>query len=275
MNRFQKNKNLKALVLTLIIVAVMGVFSMGDNSVIASGFGFLTRGLFQLSAAATASLDSASDADLRAENETLREENAALRGQLADYYALKEENERLWSYYGLKKENPSYDIKPANVIRRDAGADFYAFTLDVGSTLGVKVNDPVITENGLVGRVSRVDGATCTVSTILSPDTKVGAIDSQSNDSGVVSGSAALCDQNRTSMNQIPEDHKIQAGDMVVTAGAGGVYPKGLIIGKVVEVGFNAYDTSRYAVVEPYEDIGRITSAAVITGFATKGEVQK
>lgn len=275
MNRIQKNKNLKALILTLIIVAVMGVLSLGDNSVIASGFGFLTRGLFQLSAAATATLDSASDADIRAENERLKQENAALREQLADYNAVKAENERLWSYYGLKKENPSYEILPANVIRRDAGADFYAFTLDVGSATGVEINDPVITENGLVGRVSRVDGATCRVSTVLSPDFKAGATDSQTGDSGVVSGSAALCDQNRTSLNQIPENHKIQAGDLIVTAGTGGVYPDGLIIGKVAEVGFNAYDTSRYAVVEPYEDIARITSAAVITDFSSKGEIKR
>ena len=51
--------------------------------------------------------------------------------------------------------------------------------------------------------------------------------------------------------------------------------PDGLIVGKVVELGFNSYDASRYAVVEPYEDIKSITSAAVITDFSGKGEVRK
>ena len=275
MNRFKNYKTLKALIITLVAIAVAGVLSLGDNSVISSGFNFLTRGLFQLSAAATASIDSASSEDIRAENEKLKKENAELRGQLADYLAVKEENEKLWGYYGLKKENPSFEIKPANVIRRDANADFYSFTLDIGSALGVQAGNPVITENGLVGRVSRVDGATCVVSTVLSPETKASALDRQSGDAGIISGNATLCDQNRTAMSKISEDNKIKEDDLIVTAGTGGVYPDGLIVGKVVELGFNSYDASRYAVVEPYEDIKSITSAAVITDFSGKGEVRK
>lgn len=268
------NKNFKALIITLIVVLTVSVFSLGENSVISSAINGFTKGLFQVSASATASADTATYEELKSENEKLRKENAQLREQLIDYYDTKAENDRLWKYYNLKKQNPSYKIQPANVIKRDTNDDFYAFTLDVGSSNEVNVNDPVITENGLVGWISQVDLTTCKVKTILSPDTKAGAIDKQTNDSGIISGSTSLCDDNLTSLNKLAEDNKIKEGDIIVTSGTAGVYPPNLIIGKVKEIKYNSYDISRYAVIEPYEDIREITSAAVITSFDTQGEIR-
>ena len=274
MRHFQ-NKNFRVLVLTLIIILVISVMSLGNNSVVSTALNGAFKGLFQLSASATASADSVDVQTLKEENEKLRQENAELREQLADYYNTKAENERLRKYYDLKKENPSYKIQPANIIRRDTNDDFYSFTLDIGSADGVGVNNAVITENGLVGWVYKVDAATCKVKTILSPDTKAGAVDKQSGDSGIVSGNTYLCDQNLTALNTLAEDNKVKEGDMVVTSGTGGVYPGNLIIGKVKEIKTDSYDNSRYAVIEPYEDIRKITAAAVITDFEKKSEESK
>lgn len=268
------NKRFKPLIITLVILIAAAVLSLGENSVIPSAVNAFTNGLFSVTASATASADTASYDDLKTENEKLRQENAELRKQLADYYDVKQENAKLWKYYDLKKQNPSYKIQPAAVIMRDANDDFYSFTLDIGTSSGVSVNNPVITENGLVGWVYKADLTTCKVKSILSPDTKAGAVDKQSNDSGIISGSAALSDNNLTSLTKLEENNKIKQGDMIVTSGTGGIYPGNLIIGKVKEIKFNSYDASRYAVVEPYEDIRRITSAAVITDFDTKGEVK-
>lgn len=268
------NKRFKPLIITLVILIAAAVLSLGENSVIPSAVNAFTNGLFSVTASATASADTASYDDLKTENEKLRQENAELRKQLADYYDVKQENAKLWKYYDLKKQNPSYKIQPAAVIMRDANDDFYSFTLDIGTSSGVSVNNPVITENGLVGWVYKADLTTCKVKTILSPDTKAGAVDKQSNDSGIISGSASLSDNNLTSLTKLEENNKIKQGDMIVTSGTGGIYPGNLIIGKVKEIKFNSYDASRYAVVEPYEDIRRITSAAVITDFDTKGEVK-
>lgn len=275
MNDFLHNKNLKVLVITLVILIVMSVLSLPDNSLISSAINGFTRGLSQVSAAAVASADTASYDDLKNENKKLKQEIAELREQLLDYYNVKTENAKLWNYYDLKKKNPSYSILPASVIKRDTNDDFYSFSLDIGSSLGVGVNDPVITENGLVGWVYRTDASTCKVKTILSPDTKAGAIDKITNDTGIISGSASLCDDNLTQLTKISENNKIKKGDMIVTSGTGGVYPKNLIIGKVKEIKFNSYDTTLYAVVEPYEDIKNITSAAVITDFDGKGKIKE
>ena len=243
MRKFLHNKNSKILIITLVILTVMSVFSHNGSNIFSGAVNTVTKGLSTLTAGAASSDKS-------------KEE-------------LEKENEQ------LKKENPSYDILPAGVLRRDANDDFYSFTLDKGSTDNVKKNDPVITENGLIGWVSDVELTTCRVRTILSPDTKASAIDKKTSDNGIISGNAEYCDDNLTCLTKIAENNKIKVGDIVVTSGTGGVYPKNLIIGKVKELKFNSYDTTRYAVVEPYEDIRTVTSAAIITDFDGKGEVKK
>lgn len=272
MRRVQ-DKNLKALIITLILISVMSVLSPEQNSIVSGGLNAAIKGLFQVSAHAAASADSANEEDVRRELERLKSENAELRNQLSDYIDTKQENARLKKLLDIKKDNPSYKLTPANVIKRDANDDFYSFTLDEGTAQGISVNNPVITENGLVGWVCQADAATCKVKTILSPDTKAGAKDKQSGDNGIINGSATLCDQNLTAMTTLAENHKVKKGDMVVTSGTGGVYPGGLLIGEVQSVEFNSYDASRHAVVKPYEDIRYISTAAVITDFGTKGKV--
>ena len=272
MRRVQ-DKNLKALIITLILISVMSVLSPEQNSIVSGGLNAATKGLFQVSAHAAASADSANEEDVRRELERLKSENAELRNQLSDYIDTKQENARLKKLLDIKKDNPSYKLTPANVIKRDANDDFYSFTLDEGTAQGISVNNPVITENGLVGWVCQADAATCKVKTILSPDAKAGAKDKQSGDNGIINGSATLCDQNLTAMTTLAENHKVKKGDMVVTSGTGGVYPGGLLIGEVQSVEFNSYDASRHAVVKPYEDIRYISTAAVITDFGTKGKV--
>ena len=271
--RKNRDKNLKALIITLIILSVMSVLSPEENSLISGALNTATRGLFQVAASATASADSATPQELREQVDRLKSENAKLRQQLADYIDVKNENARRQKFMEIKKDNPSYHFEPANVIKRDANDDFYSFTLDIGTSRGVGVNNPVISENGLLGWVCQADAATCKVKTVLSPDTKTGAQDKQSGDNGIINGSASLCDQNLTALTKLAENHKVKKGDMIVTSGTGGVYPGGLLIGEVVRVEFNSYDASRSAVVRPYEDIRYVSTAAVITDFDTKGRV--
>lgn len=261
---FFTTREFKRFVIILLVVCVISVVSLSDNSVFSGVINAVTNGLFSMTASATASIETLSYDELKAENEKLRSENAKLREQLVEYYETKEENQRLLEYYGIKQENPSFTILPANVIKRDTNDDFYSFTLDCGSASGVSLNDAVITENGLVGWVCETDYTSCKVKTILSPDTKVASVDKATGDNGIVSGSVSLCDDNRTRLMNISSNHKIKAGDIIVSSGTGGVYPKNLVIGEVKELKFNSYDTTTYAVVEPYENIATITAAAVI-----------
>lgn len=273
MKDFLKSNSVKIFLSTVFIVIVLSVFTKSiQSNMVSSTVNGITYPLSRVTTAA-ANEDNRSIDEIRAENEALKKENAELRNQLVNYYDTLTENIRLWKFYDLKKENPQYTIVPSIVLRRDSNDEFYAFTLDKGSTSDIAVNDPVVSQNGLVGWVSEVDLNTCKVVTVLSPQTSVGAIDNKSSDTGIVSGSAKYCDDNLTTFSKLSADHKVKKGHIITTTGISGLYPKGLIIGEVVDVCYDTYNTSYYAVVKPYDDIQTITELAIITDYTGQGEV--
>lgn len=213
--------------------------------------------------------------ELIEENNRLREEVNELVSQVISYDDLKKENEILRKYYGIKEDNPDYEIAVANVIRRDPNDDFYGFTIDKGSRDNVSINDPVITDNGLVGWISDVNVTTSKVTTLLSPEAKVGAMDQKSRDSGIATGSISLCDDGLLELSVISADNKIKPGDIVITTGVGGVYPPDIVIGKVAGLDYDEYDTTPYAIIKPYEDLKSITDVVVITSFDGQGVVEE
>ena len=159
------------------------------------------------------------------------------------------------------------------MLRRDSNDEFFSFTLDKGTTSDIAVGDPVVSQNGLIGWVSEVDLNTCRVVTILSPQTSIGAIDNKTSDTGIITGSAVYCDDNLTTFSKLSTKHKVKEGDIITSTGISGLYPKGLIIGEVVDLCYDTYNTSYYAVVKPYDDIRKITELAVITDYTGQGEV--
>ena len=273
MKDFLKSNSLKIFLSTVFVVIVLSVFTNSIHSnMVSSTLNGITYPLSKVTAAATNDDDRSID-EIRAENEKLKKENAELRNQLVKYYDTLTENARLWKFYDLKKENPQYAMVPATVLSRDSNDEFYSFTLDKGSTSDISVNDPVVSQNGLIGWVSEVDLSTCKVVTLLSPQTSVGAIDNRTHDTGVVSGSAKYCDKNCTTMSKLNADHKVKKGDIITTTGISGLYPKGLIIGEVEDVCYDTYNSSYYAVVRPYDNIKEITELAIITDYTGQGEV--
>ncbi len=257
----------------LLVLLIIGGFT--ENNLIASIVNGITLPMSEVSAAVTKEAVKPDYDELYKENEELKAELSELRTQLADYYNVKQENERLWRYYDLKAENPQYDILPATVVRRDPNDDFYSFTLDKGKTNDVAVGDPVVTENGIIGWVYEVDAYTAKVKTILSPDAKVGVIDTVTRDSGVVSGNVLYADKNLTTMTRISALNQLKEGDIVTTTGISGIYPSGLIVGEVKEIAFDEYDTSMYAVISPFEDIRTVIDVVVITSFEGQGEISQ
>ena len=196
-----------------------------------------------------------------------------LRQSLVDYLELKEENEKLREYFKISRKNRDYKLLPAEVITRDPDDDFGALTIGAGTSEGVKAGDAVITENGLIGRVTRAEFATAYITTILSPNLSVGAVDKRSGDSGVVRGFAELSEKNQAALKLIDENNTIKKSDLITTLGTGGVYPENLIIGKVVSIERDPFDSSPYAVIELYDDIKSVENVAVITEFSGKGEI--
>ncbi len=270
------SKSFKKLICLLIaIFLVMGISAVSDKSIVSSFVNSFTFGLQQVSASAGKKANEKSYDELLEENRYLTSEVADLRTQLVDYYDVKEENERLWKYYDLQKDYPDFELLPSLVLRRDPSDDYYSFTVNKGTSQGVSVGDPVVTELGLVGIVDKADSNTAHVKTILSPEVKAGAINVISRDTGIIRGNAKYCDKGLTTITKLSQQNTMKAGDILITTGTSGVYPPSVIIGEVQEIFYDEYDTSLYAVVKPFEDIKTLTDVVIITHFDGQGELSE
>lgn len=205
----------------------------------------------------------------------LREEVHDLRELTADYYKLKKENKQYQKYLEIKHDRDELKFVIASAIGRDPSELFYGFTINRGTESGISEGDSVITENGFVGCVYRAEEGASGVTTILSPDIKLGASDNLSGDNGVITGNIKLCDEGLTSLTLIPAQNSIQVGDVITSTGLSGMYPKNLLIGRVKSVEYDSCNSSNYAIIEPFENIKRVCDVLVITGFKGKGEISQ
>lgn len=207
------------------------------------------------------------------ENSRLQEQINSLNEQIADYEQTKNENEFYKQYLEIKEANPDFKFADAVVISRDMTDEYGSFTVDVGTLDGVNTYDPVITSAGLVGYVSEVGVTTCKVRTILNPSISVGALDSRTGDAGVISGALDLAGAGRTKMTNIQRSSSVAVGDYVVTSGSG-VFPSGLLVGKITNISQEKHSTALYAEIEPFVDIGEIRQVMIITDFSGKSSIQ-
>ena len=228
-------------------------------------------------AAVAAREASASKEELLEENAQLRRQVAELQSQLVDYYDLKKENAQLYEYLDMKELNPDFELVAASVIGRDPNS-FYTFTIDRGTAAGLSVNDPVVTDEGVVGWISSANSISAVVTTILSPDTRLGgsvetgATDKVTGESGVLSTNLPLSDQGLVKLGYLTADTQAKAGDIVVTSGLGGIYPQNLKVGVIESVNHEEYDVSLYALVRPFVDVTEVRDVMVITSFLGQGE---
>lgn len=208
--------------------------------------------------------------EIMIKNAELESQISELRGEIADYEQISTDNEFYKEYLGIKDEHPDYKFAPATKISRDAEDPYKSFVINKGSYNGISANDPVITSAGVVGYVSKVGFTTATVSTILSPDVMLGAIDNRTFDSGVVSGNLQFAKDGKAKLFNLSRSCTVAIGDYVITSGEG-IFPSGLLIGTIQSIGSDEYNTSVYASVEPFADIDNIRKVMVITDFDGKG----
>jgi rod shape-determining protein MreC len=195
-----------------------------------------------------------------------------LREQLADYEKISEENKFYKDYLEIKDQNPDFKFADATLISKDPTDPYMGFVINKGSNSGISARDPVITDAGLVGYVSEVGLTTAKVTTILSPDLKVGALDNRTNDSGIISGSLEITKTGHTKFQNLSRSCEVAVGDYVITSGEG-VFPKGLLIGTIETISNDRYNTSLFASVKPFVDVESIRNVMVITEFKGQGSV--
>lgn len=275
MKDFFQSPKIKIFLSVLLVLIMLSVFTRNvENNIVSATLNTVTYGLSKVTAAVAEDKSGEKSYDeLKEENELLSQANRELRARLIDYYSVKEENTRLWKFYELKKEHEDFSLIPATVLRRDSNDEFGSFTIDKGTSSNIGVGDPVISDNGLIGWISEADLYTAKVVTVLSPQTSIGAVDKATGDTGIITGSSKYAEDNRTMLSKLDAENKIEKGDIISSSGSAGIYPKGLVLGEVIDIGYDTYDTSHYAVIEPYDDISKIIDVAVISGYEGQGEI--
>lgn len=266
--------------LMFVMFCLMLATSNSTNSLTAKLFGSVTTPMQRISTlvtnnAAATTTGGKSKEQLEAENRQLQAQVDALRKKLVNYYTYQQENAQLRKFLELKNENQDFKPVSAAVVGRDPDNLFGQFTIDQGTRSGVALNDPVVTDAGVVGWVSGVSSSYSRVTTILSPETQLSAMDKVTRETGIIGCDIKSADANLLKLQYLSSGTKVAAGDLVVTSGIGGVYPRNLVIGTVKSVKRSDTDVSLYAEVTPAANVKDIRDVLVITSFAGQGEAME
>ena len=210
---------------------------------------------------------------LREENEALKAEVEELRRQNREYSELKAKNDELRRALNLKAEFADYTITGANIIAVEPGNWFSVFKVDVGEQDGIRADFPVVTgSRGLVGRVVDTDKSTSNIQTIIDEESAVsGWIAKPGGGHAIVKGDLELKEEGLCKLIYIPIEVDIEVGDIVETSGVGGIYPKGIEIGKVIEVRKTNSELGRYAIIQPTADFRRLDEVFILKSEKNDG----
>ena len=196
------------------------------------------------------------------QNQKLRHEVEELRAQNVKAEEFSAENVRLRELLGYKNLATQFDLVVARVIGREAATWTRMITIDRGTQHGIQKNMAVVTARGLVGVVTEAGIISAKVELILDPRISVGALVQRSRVAGIVEGNPENTIQPR--LVHIPRNEDIAEEDVVVTSGFGGIYPKGIVIGKIHSIRNDSTGLLHLAMVETAVDFQRLEDVAVI-----------
>ena len=199
----------------------------------------------------------------QSENDVLKQRVQKLEVEAQTNKSLTVENERLKSLLELKAHT-NYNFLSAQVIGRDTSAWFDTSIIDRGSLDGVKLNMPIVTNGGLVGRVTAVSPLTAQVALITKDKAGLGAVVGElgsSNALGVVSGSGK---REILEMGYVPGSIEVKVGESVYTTGQDGIYPAGLKLGEVIEVRADSATQPQQIFIQPSAKLSAMQEVAVL-----------
>lgn len=200
----------------------------------------------------------------REEAEALRVRVAALEAQLARYGELERENQRLAALLDFRPrvEGTAWG---ARVIAREPGPLSTTLTIDRGARDGVRRGMAVLAPDGVVGRVVEVSHTASRVALLTDHNSGVDALIERTRARGVVQGGA----DGGCAMNYLHRDADVQVGDRVLTSGLDGVFPKGIVIGEVVEVRRRHRGLLQSAIIQPSAALDRLEEVVLVVPVAS------
>ena len=204
---------------------------------------------------------------LEAENKKLKEELANMQDNARRADVVSRENDRLRVLTELKAANESYELVDAYVISWNANEWSSSFTINKGTASGVETGMCAVTANGeVVGLVTEAGSNYAVVKSILDASIEISAVISASGYNGVVRGAYNTGLAGMLRMEYVSSAAVIRNNDQVMTSGST-VYPRGLVLGNIVDAGFDDTGIAKYAIVKPSADIENLEQVFIITAF--------
>jgi len=202
-------------------------------------------------------------ASIRQRNAELEAEVARLQTQMIELQQQVTETQILSALVDFARASPENTYKAATVIGRDPSPFLRYVIINIGSNDGIRRGMPVVTEQGLVGRVDAVTADAARVQLIADPSSAVNVSLQNSKTEAMLVGSIT----GDLSLDMISQDVTVQPGDVVLTSGLGGGYPPNILVGQVISVRKLDYELFQQATVQPIVNYDQLQFVLVITNF--------
>jgi len=199
----------------------------------------------------------------QSENDKLKQHVQELEVELKQKEELASENDRLRAFLQLKEQS-KYKVLTARIIGRDPSVWFDSSIVNRGSLDGVALNMPVVTDGGLVGRVTAVSPLTAQVDLITRDKSGLGAVIGQigeSNALGVVNGTSK---KDLLEMKYVPGNVDVQVGQSVFTTGQDGIFPPGLKVGEIVNLVSGSATTPHQIQIRPAAKLSSMQEVGIL-----------
>ena len=200
---------------------------------------------------------------MRQRNAELEAEVSRLQGQVIDLQQKVSEAEILAALVDFSRASPESTYKGAAVVGRDPSPFLHYIIINRGSNDGILRGMPVVTNQGLIGRVDAVIADAARVQLITDPASAINIRLRNADTDAVLIGSVT----GDLSLDMISQDATVEAGDVVLTSGLGGGYPPDLIVGQVLNIRKRDYELFQQAIIQPAVDFARLEIVLVITNF--------
>jgi rod shape-determining protein MreC len=266
--RVRESVIVAAMLLLAVIVLRLSAKSPGELST-------LDRGILHVVSPAQAAMSSIARAlggvagryvelvHVRGENDELRRENSRLRTELLETRRLAQESGRYQRLLGLKDLTPAETLA-ARVISIDASPYFRVARVELDRGEGtVRRGMPVLTPEGVVGRINRVAGKTSDIMLLVDPRSAIDVFVPRTGGRGILRGKSGE-NGYRCSIEYLVRGDQVREGDKVVTSGLGGAFPRDLAIGKVSKVMAGTVNMYQEVEVTPDVDFARLSEVLVV-----------
>ncbi len=194
------------------------------------------------------------------ENNVLKKQISRLESDLTSMEEMRKENLRLKRLLTFTDEQP-YNKIMAQVVGWDSANEFKVIRLNKGTKHGIRTMAPVVTDHGLVGYVYRATENYSDVLTILDQNNRVDIVVERTRTHGIVEGVFNF----KCALKYITRNEPVEVGDKLITAGVGGIYPKGLKVGMITDITKENFGMTLSIEVVPSVDFDKLEEVLVLT----------